>query len=208
MRSPVPQPTVVFTVSRVRYKVLAFGVCLAAITYLDRVCISITAPEIMRELSLSRLQMSFVFSAFTMAYGVFEIPTGWWGDRVGTRRVLTRIVSWWSFFTMATAAAFNYASLLRGAISVRCGRGWGMAERGQDLFPLVSLKRARHCPGNLLHGCSPGRWPDSAAGDSSARAFPLADGVPHFWGGRIRLGRRLVSLVSRRPGTAPCREPL
>jgi MFS family permease len=92
--------------------VLTFGVCLAAITYLDRVCISITAPEIMRELSLSPLQMSFVFSAFTMAYGLFEIPTGWWGDRVGTRRVLTRIVSWWSFFTMATAAAFNYASLL------------------------------------------------------------------------------------------------
>ena len=112
MRSPAPQPIAVLTSSRVRYKVLTFGVCLAAITYLDRVCISITAPEIMRELSLSPLQMSFVFSAFTMAYGLFEIPTGWWGDRVGTRRVLTRIVSWWSFFTMATAAAFNYGSLL------------------------------------------------------------------------------------------------
>src|SRR5262245_23238046 len=99
-------------VSHARYKVLALGVCLAAITYLVRVCISITAPEMMRELSLSPLQMSFVFSAFTLAYGLFEIPTGWWGDRVGTRRVLTRIVSWWSFFTMATAAAFNYASLL------------------------------------------------------------------------------------------------
>ena len=102
MRSPSPQPTAVHIVSRVRYKVLAFGVCLAAITYLDRVCISITAPEIMRELSLSPLQMSFVFSAFTMAYGLFEIPTGWWGDRVGTRRVMTRIVSWWSFFTIVT----------------------------------------------------------------------------------------------------------
>ena len=112
MRSPAPEPTPVLAASRVRYKVLTFGVCLAAITYLDRVCISITAPEIMRELSLSPLQMSFVFSAFTLAYGLFEIPTGWWGDRVGTRRVLTRIVTWWSFFTMATAAAFNYASLL------------------------------------------------------------------------------------------------
>jgi MFS family permease len=112
MPSAAPQPIADVVVSHVRYKVLAFGVCLAAITYLDRVCISITAPEIMRELSLSQLQMSFVFSAFTMAYGLFEIPTGWWGDRVGTRRVLTRIVSWWSFFTMATAATFNYASLL------------------------------------------------------------------------------------------------
>jgi len=27
---------------------------------------------------------------------IFEIPTGYWGDRIGTRRVLTRIVLWWS----------------------------------------------------------------------------------------------------------------
>ncbi len=98
--------------SRVRYRVLAFTVLLAAITYLDRVCISLTAPAMMRDLNLSQVEMSFVFSAFTLAYGLFEIPTGWWGDRVGTRRVLTRIVMWWSGFTIATATAFNYISLL------------------------------------------------------------------------------------------------
>jgi MFS family permease len=98
--------------TRVRFRVLAFLFALAAITYLDRVCISVTASAIMRDLQLSAVQMSFVFSAFTLAYGLFEIPTGHWGDRIGTRRVLTRIVTWWSAFTMATAAAFNYASLL------------------------------------------------------------------------------------------------
>ena len=98
--------------THVRHRVLALAVCMAAITYLDRVCISITAPQMMRDLSLSPLQMSFVFSAFTTAYGIFEIPTGWWGDRIGTRRVLTRIVAWWSTFTIATAAATSYASLL------------------------------------------------------------------------------------------------
>lgn len=105
-RSVVPQG------SRVRYRVLALAVCLAAITYLDRVCIALTAPAMMRDLGLSKVEMSFVFSAFTLAYAIFEIPTGWWGDRVGTRRVLARIVVWWSSFTMLTAAAFNYASLL------------------------------------------------------------------------------------------------
>lgn len=98
--------------SRVRYRVLGLGVCLSMITYLDRVCISITAPKIIEDLSLTKLQMSFVFSAFTLAYGLFEIPTGWWGDRIGTRKVLTRIVVWWSVFTMATAGALNYVSLL------------------------------------------------------------------------------------------------
>src|SRR5580704_4630624 len=98
--------------SNVRFAVLAFAVSLGGITYLDRVCISITAPHIMRELSLDQVQMSFVFSAFTLAYAIFEIPTGYWGDRIGTRRVLTRIVLWWSSFTALTAAAFSYPSLL------------------------------------------------------------------------------------------------
>lgn len=98
--------------SRVRYRVLTMALLLAGITYLDRVCISLTAKSMMQDLSLSPVQMSFVFSAFTLAYGIFEIPTGWWGDRIGTRRVLTRIVIWWSSFTMFTAGAFNYVSLL------------------------------------------------------------------------------------------------
>jgi len=105
-------PATAAPVSRVRYRVLAVAVCLAAVTYLDRVCISLTAPAMMRDLGLTPVQMSFVFSAFTLAYATFEIPTGWWGDRVGTRRVLTRIVIWWSCFTIATAAVFNYFSLL------------------------------------------------------------------------------------------------
>jgi MFS transporter, ACS family, glucarate transporter len=98
--------------SHVRYRVLAFTMALAAVTYLDRVCISLAAPSMMRDLRLSNIQMSYVFSAFTLAYAVFEIPTAWWADRIGSRRVLTRIVLWWSAFTMATAGAFNYAVLL------------------------------------------------------------------------------------------------
>jgi ACS family glucarate transporter-like MFS transporter len=85
---------------------------LGAITYLDRVCISIVTPDIIRDLRLTNIQMSYVFSAFTLAYALFEIPTAWWADRVGSRSVLTRIVLWWSAFTMATAASFSYASIL------------------------------------------------------------------------------------------------
>jgi ACS family glucarate transporter-like MFS transporter len=100
--------------TRVRYKVLAMTVALAALTYLDRVCIAhagVTA-SIKGELGISDRQMGLVFSAFTLAYALFEIPTGAWGDRVGTRRVLTRIVTWWSCFTIATASAAGFRSLL------------------------------------------------------------------------------------------------
>ncbi len=87
-------------------------VTLAAITYLDRVAIGVARPHIARDLNLSPTQMGYVFSAFYLSYALFEIPTGWWGDRVGTRKVLTRIVCWWSAFTVLTGFAFNYSSLL------------------------------------------------------------------------------------------------
>jgi MFS transporter, ACS family, glucarate transporter len=98
--------------TQVRHKVLAMTVVLAAITYLDRVTISVTRPNIARDLGLSPTQMGYVFSAFYLAYALFEIPSGSWGDRVGTRRVLTRIVCWWSAFTVLTGLAFSYSSLV------------------------------------------------------------------------------------------------
>jgi MFS family permease len=126
--------------TRVRHGVLAFAVALAAITYLDRVCIAhagVTA-SIEAELGLSDTQMGFVYSAFTLAYALFEMPTGAWGDRVGTRRVLTRIVGWWSTFTIATAAAFSYASLL----TIRFLFGAGEA----GAFPNVTRTFSRWFP--------------------------------------------------------------
>ena len=85
---------------------------LAMVTYLDRACIGTLAPDIMRDLGLSKEQMSVVYSAFALAYAIFEVPTAWWADRQGTRRVLTRIVLWWSAFTVATAGVFSYGSLV------------------------------------------------------------------------------------------------
>src|SRR5260221_10752381 len=98
--------------TRVRTRVLAFAFLLAVVTHLDRICISSAAPDIMDDLHLSVLQMSAVFSAFTLAYSLFEIPSGWLGDVGGPRRVLTRIVLWWSGFTMLTGAATGRNSLL------------------------------------------------------------------------------------------------
>ncbi|MFO1446772.1 MAG: MFS transporter [Opitutaceae bacterium] len=105
--APLPEkPT------RVRYKVAGLAFLLAMVTYLDRVCIATLAPSIMAEFSLTKVQMGYVFSAFALAYATFEIPTAHYADRIGTRAILTRIVIWWSVFTMATGAAFNYVSLL------------------------------------------------------------------------------------------------
>ena len=96
------------TTTHVRYRVVALATALAMVTYLDRVAIGTLAPAIRRDLGLTAVQMGWIFTAFQLAYGLFEVPTGRWADRVGTRSVLARIVIWWSAMTMATAVAMNY----------------------------------------------------------------------------------------------------
>lgn len=100
------------TPTRARQTVILFAVSLAIITYIDRVCIAQAAPAMRADLGLSAIEMGWAFTAFTWAYALFEIPGGWLGDRLGARRVLMRIVIWWSFFTAATGWVWNLASLL------------------------------------------------------------------------------------------------
>jgi MFS family permease len=98
--------------TRARYVTIAFSIALAVITYIDRVCIGQAAPAIRSDLGLTAIEMGWAFSVFGWAYALFEIPGGWLGDRMGARRVLMRIVVWWSFFTAATGWVWNSTSLL------------------------------------------------------------------------------------------------
>src|SRR5262245_830519 len=98
--------------TRVRYGVLAFLCALTFILYLDRICIQSAAEYIERDLEFDHRYMGWVLSAFALSYAVFEIPMGRWGDRHGSRGVLTRIVIWWSAFTAFTGAAPGFWSLL------------------------------------------------------------------------------------------------
>ena len=56
--SALPESSIPAT--RTRYKVVGIAVLLAMVTYLDRACIGTLAPQIMRDLSLTKDQMSLV----------------------------------------------------------------------------------------------------------------------------------------------------
>jgi len=124
--------------TRARHVVVVFMVTLAMITYLDRACIGVMMPSIAAEFGLDAGQQSWVFFAFILAYAAFEIPTARWADRHGAKSVLARIVAWWSVFTMATAGAFNYLSLLAARFL------FGMGEAGA--WPCVARVMSRWIP--------------------------------------------------------------
>jgi ACS family glucarate transporter-like MFS transporter len=95
-----------------RNAVLAGLVLLSVITYLDRVCLGLAATEIRSELSISKEHWGWVIAAFSVSYGLLEIPSGAWGDRFGHRGVIARIVVWWSAFTALTGAVASFPALL------------------------------------------------------------------------------------------------
>ena len=89
--------------TRLRYGVLGFACALSMITYLDRACMASSAKAFVHDLGLTSVgDLNWVFAAFTLAYALFEIPSGWLGDVIGPRKVLVRIVLWWSAFTALT----------------------------------------------------------------------------------------------------------
>ena len=95
-----------------QHRVLALLSALAIITYLDRVCIAVAGPRMQDALHISPQAWGWVMSVFFISYSVFEVPSGILGDRIGPRRVLTRIVLWWSAFTSLTGAVVSYPLLL------------------------------------------------------------------------------------------------
>lgn len=96
----------------IRNRVLFFLVLLSIITFLDRVCMNVVSKYIKADLKLDNQQFGYILGAFSLAYALFELPTGIMGDRIGPRKVLTRVVLWWSAFTALTGSATNFLYLL------------------------------------------------------------------------------------------------
>ena len=95
-----------------RHRVLIMLCALTTITYLDRITISIVGVRVKSELGLSNEQFGWVLGAFSLAYALFEIPSGVLGDRIGPRAVFIRIVLFWSLFTALTGMVNTLPLLL------------------------------------------------------------------------------------------------
>lgn len=142
--------------SRARLGVLGFLSSLFFVLYLDRICISQAASSIQAELDLSNTEMGQVFMAFTLAYGLFEVPTGRWGDRFGSRAILTRIALWWSLFTAATAACTSFPMLLAARFLFGAGEAGAFPNAARVVarwFPVVERGRVQ---GVLMAACHVG----------------------------------------------------
>jgi sugar phosphate permease len=86
----------------VRYKIVGLLTLGTMINYIDRVNISVAAPDIMRTTGWDKAQFGAVFSAFLVGYALLQFPGGALADRWSPRKVLAFSCVGFSVFTALT----------------------------------------------------------------------------------------------------------
>ena len=127
----------------IRWLLIFWVFAISAISFLDRVNLSIAGRFIQQEFHISDLQLGPVFSAFLVGYALFQTPAGRLADRFGPRLILALGTLWWGVFTALTALlSAQMAGLLLLLLAVRFSLGAGEAV----LFPASNRLVANWIP--------------------------------------------------------------
>jgi ACS family D-galactonate transporter-like MFS transporter len=100
-----PKPT------KKRWFMLLLLFILTAINYMDRTNMAVVASSMSSELGFHAATMGLLFSAFAWAYGIMQIPGGWFIEIVGSRIAYTISLFLWSTFTLFMGFGHTFAQL-------------------------------------------------------------------------------------------------
>lgn len=116
-----------------------------ALSFLDRQVLSVVAPTICTELSISNQTYGLITSAFLVSYAVMFLLGGWFLDRVGTRVGLGLAVAVWTLASMLHAVARTPFQLGVFRFFLGFGEGAcfpGAAKAATEWFPAKERARA------------------------------------------------------------------
>jgi ACS family glucarate transporter-like MFS transporter len=123
----------------VRFRILGVLLVMSFVNYLVRNNVSVALPSIRQEFGYTSTELGWILSSFTIAYTLFQIPGGIFGQRVGARLALTAIAVCWGVLTFLTGLvpaliAGSAAGAMAGLIVVRFLTGVTHA----PVFPVMS----------------------------------------------------------------------
>ena len=90
--------------THVRWLILLMIFIVTTVNYADRATLSITGPAMRKDFGFDAIQMGYIFSAFSWAYVLSQMPGGWLLDRFGARKVYAASIFFWSLFTLLQSA--------------------------------------------------------------------------------------------------------
>lgn len=157
-----------------RYKVLTFLGLLSVLTFLDRLAIAVAGPAIQADLHIQPQQWGWILSAYVLANGIFEVPSGAMGDRRGQRGEMTRIVTWWSCFNALGSWSRRFWQL--------CASRFFFGLGAAGAYPNIAGVIARWFPVRERARCQGLVWAASRLGGALAPVLIVP--LVHFFGWR------------------------
>ncbi|MBX7168862.1 MAG: MFS transporter, partial [Pirellulales bacterium] len=172
--------------TRARYLVLA-ALCLGAtVAYVQRNSLGAAETVIRADLQLTKREMGWVMSSFFVSYALFQLPSGWWGHRLGTRRGLTLFAALWSVATATIGLCTGMPALIASRLAM------GGAQAG--LFPCCTQTVALWFP-RTQRG-----FPSGALGAFQSVGGALGTALTGWLVGAQVLGWRSVYVLYAVPG--------
>ena len=166
--------------THVRWLLIFWLFILSAVSYLDRVNISIAGGSIASSYNLTDVQLGKIFSSMLVGYALFQTLAGRLADRFGARRVLTMGVIWWGIFTSLTALVpANWSGALLAFMAVRFFLGAGEAV----IYPSANQFIARWIPVRE-RGVANG-WIFAGVGAGAGLTPPLITSLMIHYGWRL-----------------------
>lgn len=127
--------------TRVRYVIVAVATLAAVLLYLERICLAMAGPYIREDLRLSLDELGVVMSAFFWAYAFGQVPTGWFSDRYGPRRMMVIYLVVWSLFGIMIALATSFWMLVAARLAL------GLFQAGA--YPTLAILVKRWVPADV-----------------------------------------------------------
>ncbi len=127
--------------TNIRYWIIAAATLAAVLLYLERVCLAVAATYIREDLRLSATQLGVALSVFFWAYAFGQVPTGWFSDRYGPRRMMVVYLVTWSLFGILIALATDFWTLIAARLAL------GLFQAGA--YPTLAILVKRWAPENF-----------------------------------------------------------
>ncbi|MEI6345447.1 MAG: MFS transporter [Verrucomicrobiota bacterium] len=117
--------------NNLRWAVIGLIFCATLVSYIDRQTVSVMAPVLCKDLSMTNTQYGAVGSCFLFAYALSMWLWGGVFDKVGSRIGYTMAISIWSVAEVAHSAVTGILSLgfLRGLLGIGEAGNWPGATR-------------------------------------------------------------------------------
>ena len=137
--------------NRFRYKIIFMVFIVTVISYADRSILSIAGNSIAIDLGINEIMMGYIFSSFSWAYVIGQIPGGLLIDKFGTKRVYGSLIILWSLLSLLHGDYWIYTPsfcspiITHPTIFYRIGRSTFISYKFEDCSGMVSDERAWIC---------------------------------------------------------------